>query len=201
MARKRRSWNPEMFDHVVMRGNNRQDIFHDNRDMAAFFRALHYTYAKYPFTIIAYCIMTNHYHLLIRSPEVPLGKVMAYVNRRYSDMYKKKYEYAGHLYESRYFAEMAASPRSLLKVSRYIHRNPIDTKIPMVKRMEDYPNSSYHLYKYGGKPPYSFIDLEILPSLLEKTFEKPSLTTYCSYCEEEERPETEWNEDQSIHMV
>ncbi|MEK3935884.1 transposase [Sporosarcina sp. FSL W7-1349] len=198
--RKQRKWNPKFFDHVVMRGNNRQDIFLDGRDVAAFFRVLHYTYEKYPFTIIAYCIMNNHYHLLIRSPEVQLSKVMAYINRRYSEMFKKKYQYTGHLYESRYFSVMVITPRSLLKVSRYIHRNPIDTKTPMVKRMEDYPYSSFYLYKNSSNAPYPFLDLEYLPTLLYKTHEKTS-DAYCSYCEEEkdsEVPNSEENEKQSM---
>ncbi|MFS0575953.1 transposase [Sporosarcina sp. 179-K 3D1 HS] len=184
MARKRRRWNPERFDHVVMRGNNRQDIFHDRGDISSFFRAMHYTYSKYPFTILAYCIMTNHYHLLIRSPEVPLGQVMGYLNRRYSDAYKKKYNYSGHLYESRYFSEMASSPRSLLLVSRYIHRNPINTKIPMVKKMEDYLDSSFYLYKNEKESPYPYLDLELLPSFLSEAT-KQNRQAYCLFCEEE----------------
>lgn len=107
-----------MFNHVVMRGNNRQDIFKDKADVAEFFRVLHYSYMKHPFTLSAYCIMTNHYHLLIRSPEAPLGKVMALINRRYSDYYKKKYNYSGYLYGSRYFAQKAESPTSILTISR-----------------------------------------------------------------------------------
>ncbi|WP_412177878.1 transposase [Sporosarcina sp. YIM B06819] len=67
-----------------MRGNNRQDIFKSETDVAEFFRVLHYSYMKQPFTLISYCIMTNHYHLLIRSPEAPLGKVMGHINRLYS---------------------------------------------------------------------------------------------------------------------
>lgn len=114
--------------------------------MAEFFRVMHYSYMKQPFTLLAYCVMTNHYHLLIRSPEAPLGKVMGHINRRYSDYYKKKYQYSGYLYGSRYFAKCAENPIGILAVSRYIHRNPIETALPMVNRMEDYPYSSYAFY-------------------------------------------------------
>lgn len=165
MARNRRHWNPKMFDHVVMRGNNRQDIFKNEEDIRAFFHVLHYAYSKHPFTLIAYCIMTNHYHLLIQSPEVPLGKVMFYINRRYSDYYRKRYGYTGFLYNSRYFAEMVPSPKGLLAVSRYIHRNPIETQIPMVTHLEAYPHSSYPLYYHGRPSPYPFLNLDLLPKL------------------------------------
>lgn len=74
MPRHRRQWQTQLFYHVVMRGNNRQNIFNDTLDYREFFRALAYVYDKHPFTIIGYCIMNNHYHLLIRSPKVPLRK-------------------------------------------------------------------------------------------------------------------------------
>ncbi|MGN4124008.1 transposase [Lysinibacillus sphaericus] len=89
MARKKRQWSPHHYNHVVMRGNNHQTIFNNAADYQAFFRVLQYAHQKYPFSIVVYCIMTNHFHLLIRSPEVPLGKVMAIINRRYSDYFKK----------------------------------------------------------------------------------------------------------------
>ncbi len=71
---------------------------------------------------------------------------MAIVNRRYTDYFKKKYRYSGFLYDSRYFAKMVTSPAALLAVSRYIHRNPIETKVPIVERLERYRHSSYPFY-------------------------------------------------------
>lgn len=127
MPRKKRLWSPDHYHHVVVRGNNRQTIFHNVADYDAFFRVLQYAYHKYSFKIVTYCVMSNHYHLLIRSPKVPLGKVMANVNWRYSNYFKKKYHYCGHLYESRYFADLVPSQLDMLSVSRYIHRNPIST--------------------------------------------------------------------------
>ena len=184
MARKRRQWDPRYFDHVVMRGNNRQDIFKTQADFDEFFRVLHYAHMKHPFQLVAYCVMTNHYHLLLKSSMAPLGKVMGLINRRYTDYYKKKYNYSGYLYDSRYFAKQADSPAALLKISRYIHRNPIETVVPMVSRMEDYCYSSFHFYK-GEKPPcYEFLDLKTLPSLLPPSYMK-SNHEYCRYCEEE----------------
>lgn len=184
MGRKRRLWDPRYFDHVVMRGNNRQDIFKTEADVREFIRVLHYVYMKYPFQIIAYCIMTNHYHLLIKSPDVPLGKVMGLINRRYSDYYKKKYNYSGYLYDRRYFAAQVNNPEALLKVSRYIHRNPIETVVPMVSKMEDYSHSSFHFYE-GDKPsPYEFLELSILPAILTSSYMNHD-SKYCRYCEEE----------------
>lgn len=192
MARGRRIWNPRMFDHVVMRGN-RQNIFQNKEDFKEWFRILHYAYEKYPFTIVAFCVMTNHYHLLIRSPEVPLGKVMSLINWRYNNYYKKKYKYSGYLYDSRYFSEMITDPAGLLLVSRYIHRNPIETTIPMVSQMELYPHSSFRYYKNNIPSPYPFIDLDILPSLLPATYPKTK-EAYSSYCEVSEQEIDQRNE-------
>ncbi|QCR31457.1 transposase [Lysinibacillus sp. SGAir0095] len=182
MPRRRRIWHPEVFNHVVMRGNNRQPIFKNERDFFEFYRILHNTYEKYPFTLSAYCIMTNHYHLLIQSPEVPLSKIMRIINWRYSDYFKKRYSYSGHLYENRYFSDLVSTPFSMLKVSRYIHRNPINTKTPMVSNMELYPYSSYNLYKFGQTPIYPFIDTEpLLNCLLYPTLQ--SKHDYIQFCE------------------
>lgn len=183
MGRSRRIWNPDAYEHVVMRGNNRQAIFQEQSDIAAFFRVLTYAHEKYPFTILSYCLMTNHYHLLIRSPEVPLGKLMALINKRYSDYHKKKYNYSGYLYESRYYASKAITHKSILAVSRYIHRNPINTSQPMVKDMKDYPYSSYRLYADPLHSPYEFLDLSYLPTILQRPYSK-SIAGYLMYCEE-----------------
>lgn len=122
--------------------------------------------------------MTNHYHLLIRSPEVPLGKVMALINRRYTDYYKKKYNYLGFLYESRCFAKMIETPSVLLAVSLYIHRNLIETTVPMVERLQDYPYSSYPIYFHDALSPYPFLDLTYLPPLLPNGVDKTN-EAYC----------------------
>ncbi|MGE7092182.1 transposase [Lysinibacillus sp. NPDC048646] len=185
MARKKRQWSPHHYNHVVMRGNNRQAIFNSAADYQAFFRVLQYAHQKYTFSIVAYCIMSNHYHLLIRSPEVPLVKVMAIINRRYSDYFHKKHQYTGQLYERRYFAELVPSPIGMLTVSRYIHRNPISTKTPIVDKMEYYPYSSYHHYKHDSPSLYSFLDTTLLRTYSSQISPLRS-QSYCHYCEQQQ---------------
>lgn len=182
MPRKKRIWSPYHFNHVVMRGNNRQNIFNTPQDIHEFFRIIYYTYHKYPFTLVAYCIMSNHYHLLIRSPEVPLGKIMAIINRRYSDYYKKRYNYTGQLYERRYYADMITSIHGVLAVSRYIHRNPISTSIPIVQKMEYYPYNSFLYYKKNIPSPYPFLDTTILPTYYAHV-KQYIAKSYIEFCE------------------
>lgn len=181
MSRKRRVWNPNLFEHAVVRGNNRRTIFHEPSDYRAFFRVLDYAHAKHPFTIIAYCLMTNHYHLLIRSPEVPLGKVMAVINRRYGDYYRWKYGATGFLYEGRYYAEKVNGPGGMLAASRYIHRNPIVTAEPLAARMEDYPYSSYYYYINGEEPPYPYVEVGHIIPLLAPPYEQ-TVESYHQFC-------------------
>lgn len=179
MGRGRRLWHPHYFDHVVVRGNNRQVIFREAEDFAMFIRVLHYVHGQYPFQLLAYCLMNNHFHLLIRT-ETPLSKTMMMINRRYSDYYKKKYQYSGHLYENRYYSDMIRTPAGLLEVSRYIHQNPIRTNTPMVSALEQYPYASFHYYKTPqNAPPY------LLPHQLIQNFqleEERTFLHYIHYC-------------------
>jgi len=185
MVRRNRNWHPNGFYHVIMRGNNRQNIFNGEGDVKEYFRILNYVYFKYPFELYAYCIMTNHVHFLLKSPIVPLGKLMTPINRRYSDYYRKKHNYTGQIYENRYYSKEVIDPNSLLNVSAYIHRNPIETKTPMVEVMEHYPYSSYHNYFYNTQSPHPFINLELLPSFLPIGSDKTK-KAYAAYCVEYE---------------
>jgi len=181
LGRIRRKWHPQYFDHVVVRGNNRQILFHEAADFQQFLRILHYIHDKYSYTLLAYCLMNNHFHLLIRS-DVPLSKVMMLINRRYSDYYKKKYRYTGHLYEHRYFSDMILTSDGVLEVSRYIHQNPIRTKTPLVTKLEHYPYSSYQYFKKQNAVP-SFLQPELLLSFFRLESQR-TYNYYCEYCEQ-----------------
>lgn len=181
MPRRKRHWYPSGYFHVIMRGNNRQWIFKNAEDMQQLLRAIDYARDLYSFTIVAFCIMNNHYHLLIRSPEVPLYKIMARINRRYSDYYAKKYHHVGRIYEKRYYSKEADGPHAILAVSSYIHRNPIDTKVPIVDNLIDYPYSSYPMYGDSNGPSSKWMDLDLLPTLLPIGIDQ-TRTAYSMYC-------------------
>lgn len=181
MANKKRGSHPNGYYHIIVRGNNRQSIFTTEQDMNEYFRILNFVNGKYPFELYAYCIMSNHVHLLIRSRIFPLGKIMAPLNRRYSDYYRKKYNYVGQIYKNRYYSKEIVDPIGLLNVGSYIHRNPIETKEPMVASMEQYRYSSYPYYFYEQKSPHVFLHLKFLPSLLPVGWEKTA-KEYARYC-------------------
>ncbi|MFS0576672.1 transposase [Sporosarcina sp. 179-K 3D1 HS] len=183
MARKRRAWHPKGYYHIIVRGNNRQNIFRNHEDVNEYFRVMDFVNGKFPFELYAYCIMTNHAHLLLRSPIVPLGKLMAPLNRRYSDYCRKRHGYVGQIYQNRYFSKEVIDATGLLQVSSYIHRNPIETKQPMVRSMELYPHSSYKYYFHERQSPYPYLIINLLPSLLPPGWERTP-QGYAKYCRE-----------------
>lgn len=145
MPYKKRVWLPNRFYHVVCRGNRRDPLFRCYTDFQAFFYILDQLNEKIPFEVASYCLMTNHYHLQIRSQEVPLSKVMSLINKRYANYYNTRYRLTGHVFEKRYYDKVIEDKEGMLEVSRYIHRIPVEAR--MVKKPESYPWSSYYLFK------------------------------------------------------
>lgn len=183
MGNIRKVWQPEIFYHITMRGNLMQNIFINKEDFKFFTHTLSQAHKLYFFTIIAYSLMNNHYHLLIRSPKAPLSDVLIFINQQYSKYFKLKYKYWDQLYESRYYTNMISDPKELLKTSKYIHQNHLYINRTISKSMANNKYSSYHFYinEKKQKPPY--LDAYLLPTLIKKY---PELRTenYNVYCED-----------------
>ncbi|WP_456277579.1 transposase [Bacillus sp. AK128] len=183
MGRKRRIWIPEAYHHVYNRGHNRQNIFHDETDMNALFTILEMIHQQYTLSICTYCIMTNHYHLLLKTEKTHLSAIIRIMQKHYADYYNKRYKRSGAVFDQRFKSKPFTDPYSLLTVSRYIHRNPIRTKIPMVKQMEHYPYSSYKFYKNIQPINYFFFnDTDVIRCF--NLPEQQTLEHYCLYIEE-----------------
>ncbi|GAB4073736.1 hypothetical protein GCM10028778_12390 [Barrientosiimonas marina] len=181
MGRRKRDWYPGGFYHVVMRGNNRQGIFTDSTDIQEYHRILTDVYYKHLFEIHAYCVMTNHVHLLLHSPHVNISVIMRHINKRYSDYYRDRYDYTGQIYENRYYSKDVTSIQALLHTSAYIHLNPIETTYPMAQKLEMYPYSTYPSYFGNQLSPQPYIHLEMLPGLLNK-MNNPDGLSYAKWC-------------------
>ncbi|GAA0432135.1 hypothetical protein GCM10008983_05890 [Lentibacillus halophilus] len=151
MGRKKRVWVPNSFYHVVCRGNRRDALFKDDDDFKIFLHMLLQINKKVPFELASYCLMTNHFHLQIRSKEQPISKVMSLINKRYADYYNTKNRITGHVFEKRYYDKVIASKQGMLEVSRYIHLNPVDAN--MVRQPQSYPWSSYRYYMHTSRHP------------------------------------------------
>jgi len=146
MARKARRQSESGIYHIVMRGINRQDIFHDEEDYWRFLETLTRAKPDNNFELHGFCLMSNHVHLLIQERDEVVPKIMQRIGTRYAWWYNHKYERSGHVFQGRYGSECVEDDEYLLTVIRYIHNNPV--KAGMVSKPEDYRWSSINVY-YG----------------------------------------------------
>lgn len=178
MGRKKRTWDPTSFYHIVCRGNRRDPLFQDRGDFLTFLYILHQVNEKIPFEVASYCLMTNHYHLQLKSSKEPIWKVMSYINKRYADYYNTKYRLTGHVFEKRYFSKRIDSNQGMIEVSCYIHLNPVEAR--MVENPDDYSWSSYSYYQGSAVSPYLYVNRDaVLRNFLGTIPEKER-----QYCEE-----------------
>ena len=112
--------------HVMVRGINRQDIFEDDEDRLRFLEVLKECRAVSRFRLYAFCLMSNHVHLLMETGDEPLGQVMKRLGSRYVWWYNQKYGRTGHLFQDRFRSEAVEDRAYFLTVLRYIIRNPMN---------------------------------------------------------------------------
>lgn len=144
MARKPRIEIGGALYHVIARGNNRRKIFRSDADYLRFIEILSTQKSKLPFYLYAYCLMPNHFHLLIEMQEDPVSRIMQRVLTSFSQYHNRKYKKIGHLFQGRYKSILCQSDRYLGELVRYIHLNPVRAK--MVKRPKRFPYSGHRAY-------------------------------------------------------
>lgn len=142
---------PDAYYHVMNRGAGRRNIFHDEDYFEAFLKTLSEAHDRFGIEILSYCLMNNHYHLLLKTPEANLGRAMRHINGVYTQRHNRMRKTDGPLFRGRYKAICVEKDSYQLQLSRYIHRNPIEAK--KVKALEDYPWSSYSYFVSNEKPP------------------------------------------------
>lgn len=130
--------------HVMNRGAGRRCIFSSAAHFSKFLRLVAEVSEVFALEVHAYCLMGNHYHLLVRTPEAGLGRAMRHLNGVYTQYFNKRNRTDGALFRGRYKAILVASDSHLLMASRYIHLNPVDAGF--VNRPEAYAHSSYRGY-------------------------------------------------------
>lgn len=148
MARPLRLEYEGAFYHVTSRGNDRGDVFFSEADYKKFLSYLKEAKEKYGIVLHVYVLMTNHYHLLMETPEANLSKVMHYLNGSYTTYINVKRKRSGHLFQGRFKSIIVDRDSYLGELSRYIHLNPVRAGI--VSKPEDYLHSSYQAY-FSGK--------------------------------------------------
>ena len=135
--------------HVMLRGIDRMPIFLADYDRTRFLETLDRMKKHGEFEMYAYCLMENHIHLLLKEVEETIHQVMKRLGVSYAYYFNKKYDRVGHVFQDRFKSEPIEDDRYLLAAVRYIHNNPVKARI--VKRIGDYPWSSYGEYMKFGK--------------------------------------------------
>lgn len=144
MARPLRLLVPGGTYHVVSRGNARQSIFVDDDDRWRFFETLETTLLAYDARCHAYCLMGNHYHLLLETKRPNLSRAMRQLNGVYGQGFNRRHARTGHVFQGRFSATLVDREAYLLEVCRYIVLNPV--RAGLVERPEDWRFSSHRAY-------------------------------------------------------
>jgi len=126
--------------HVVQRGNNKEKVFAGNEEKYLFINILAEARVKYGFFINAYCIMDNHYHLIINDNGQDISKIMKDINYKYAKYFNYIYKRSGHVFQERFFSEIIDNTAYMHQVINYIHDNPVRAGI--TKSREEYKWSS-----------------------------------------------------------
>jgi len=143
--------------HVFSRGNRGEDIFFDDEDRNHFLKIFSSTVNRLNWLCHAYCLMSNHYHLLIETPEGLLSNGMQYLNSNYSKKFNRKHDLKGHLFQKRYADKLIDGNVQFLTTARYIVRNPIEAHI--VEEAGEWKWSSYSATIGTHKvPDFLFVD-------------------------------------------
>jgi len=141
------------FYHIIDRGYGRKKVFHGPKYYQAFLQCLKEAYQRFSLEIHSYCLLGDHYHLLVKTPQGNLSRAMRHVNGLYTQRYNRLRKTDGPLFRGRYKAVLIDANNYLLALSRYIHRMPIDIKKPLVKHLSQYPWSSYPDFSNKQKTP------------------------------------------------
>lgn len=165
MARPLRIEYPDAWYHVMNRGRRGEVVFSGKKDFFVFLDLLKESSEMWRVKVAAYCLMSNHYHLLIQTPEANLSRFMRHLNGVYTQRYNRRHKVDGQLFRGRYKSILVDGDSYLLELMRYIHRNPLRAGI--VKNINEYPWNSHHGYVSRAKK-WQWLDKDFLLSMFSE---------------------------------
>jgi len=190
MARPLRIEYPDAVYHVTSRGNARSDIFHSDQDREEFLFILDTVVRRFNWLCHAYCLMGNHYHLIIETPDGNLSLGMRQLNGIYTQKYNYLHGKTGHVFQGRYKAILVEKESYLLELCRYVVLNPVRAKI--FSKPEEWKWSSYH-YTAGIKKAPGYLTTDwILGHFSKNKTEAQKL--YRKFVKEGINANSPWNE-------
>ena len=166
MARPLRIQYEGAFYHITARGNEKKDIFTNDVDRNRFIKILESVAEKYRWIVHAYCLMSNHYHLVVETPLKNLSAGMRQLNGVYTQSFNKKQGRIGHLFQGRFKAYLIEKENYLLEVCRYIVLNPVRAGI--VHDPLDWEYSSYRK-TFGDRNRYKYLYPDLILSFFSNS--------------------------------
>ena len=144
---------PGAFYHIINRGRGKKNIFHSPKYFQTFLDTISEACDRFSCIVHAYCLMSNHYHLILETPNGDLSKIMGYINGIYTQRYNRIKNTDGTLFKGRFKSILIDKDDYLVYLNKYIHRNPIPIVKINNKKLEDYKWSSYQSYLRFSEAP------------------------------------------------
>jgi len=180
MARPLRVEYPGAFYHVINRGNAGENLFKGIRDREKFLEYLATASERFSLKIYTYCLMTNHFHVLLETQLSNLSQAIQWVNVSYAGYFNRKYQRNGHLFQGRFKSILVDADEYLKQLSRYIHLNPV--RANLVAHPDEYKWSSYSTITGKTKEPAWLESAWLLSKFGTKR--KQAITNYKKFVEE-----------------
>jgi putative transposase len=198
MPRQARAKSESGIYHIMARGINKQLIFEEQEDNYKFIEILGEYKAVSEYKIFAYCLMGNHFHLLLKVEKESLEQIMKKICGKYVYWFNGKYSRTGHLFQDRFKSEPIEDEKYLLTVLRYIHQNPV--KADMVKKVAEYEYSSYNEYIFLEEE--QLTDIEYVLGIIDKTeFERFNNEPNEDECLETEESKFRLTDEQAKRVI
>lgn len=182
MPRQQRIKSASGYYHIMLRGNEKKDIFNSNKDKQRFMEIVYDKKQGNRFYLHAFCLMNNHIHLMLSEGAEDVATVMKRITVSYVYYFNKKYKRVGHLFQDRFKSEAVEQDRYLLALARYIHQNPV--KAGIVKKAGDYKWSSHNCYLNEDNCFAKMLDTDIILRLFSEDIET-AVKKYTEYMNEE----------------
>ena len=163
MSRPLRIEYPGAWYHVMNRGRRAEEIFTERNDYCLFLDLLQESSELWNIKISAYCLMPNHYHMLLQTPEGNLSRCMRHINGVYTQRFNRSHQCDGQLFRGRFKSILVGGDSYLLQLMRYVHRNPL--RAGLVEKLDEYPWSSHRGYLSESKK-WDWLNKEFILTIL-----------------------------------
>lgn len=176
--------------HVTSRGDGREDIYLSDEDRLAWLETLAEVCKRFNWLCHAYCQMTNHYHMVVETPDANLSQGMRQLNGVYTQRFNRSHQRVGHVFQGRFKAIMVDKDSYLLELARYVVLNPLRAK--MVRRLDQWPWSSYPA-TCGQAPTPDWLQADFVLSQFSPTRGR-AIAKYIAFVHEGARLPSVWNQ-------